>query len=71
MNTRLAQETNAADDLRERFERSQAELETLRKKTHRDTPLSDGVQQTGKLSPSSTRHDAVPSSVREEMAGLK
>ncbi len=57
--------------MRERFERCQAELETLRKKIHRDTPVSDSVQQAGKLSPSSTRHDSVPSSVREEMAGLK
>lgn len=71
LHTRFAQETNAAADLRERFERSQAELETLRKKAHRDAPISDGVQQTGKLSPSSTRHDSIPSSVREEMAGLK
>jgi hypothetical protein len=71
LNARVTQETNAAADLLERFERSQAELEMLRKKTHRDAPLSDSVQQTGKLSPSSTRHDAVPSSVREEMAGLK
>lgn len=62
---------NAAADLRERFERSQAELETLRKKAHRDTTLSDSVQQTGKVSPSSSRHDAVSSSIREEMAGLK
>ena len=71
LHARFAQETNAAADLRERFERSQAELETLRKKAHRDAPVSDGGQQTGKLSPSSTRHDSIPSSVREEMAGLK
>ncbi|KAI0278516.1 hypothetical protein BGY98DRAFT_1096749 [Russula aff. rugulosa BPL654] len=71
LHARFVQETNAAADLRERFERSQAELETLRKKVHRDTPVSDGVQQTGKLSPSSTRHDSIPSSVREELAGLK
>jgi hypothetical protein len=57
---------NAAAELRERLERSQAELETMRKKSHRDTPLSDSLQQAGKPSPSS-----VPSSVREEMAGLK
>lgn len=57
---------NAATDLRERLERSQAELETIRKKAHRDTSQSDSLQQAGKPSPSS-----VPSSVREEMAGLK
>ncbi|KAH9957889.1 hypothetical protein BC827DRAFT_1137068 [Russula dissimulans] len=64
-------ETHAAADLRERLERSQVELETMRKKTHRDASVSDSLQPTGKLSPSSTRHDSVPTSVREEIAGLK
>jgi len=71
LEAKLLEETHATTDLRERLERSQAELETMRKKTHRDASVSDGLQQTGKLSPSSTRHDSVPTSVREEIAGLK
>jgi hypothetical protein len=58
-------------DLRERLERSQEELETMRKRAHRDMPVSDSLQQTGKLSPSSMRHDSIPNLVRDEMAGLK
>ena len=67
---KLAAETKTVVDLRERLDRSLAELETARKKAHRDAPISDS-QQTGKLSPSSTRHESIPSSVREELAGLK
>lgn len=71
LRAKLVEGTNAAADLRERLERSQEELETMRKKAHRDVPLSDSLQQSGKLSPSSTRHDSIPSSIRDEMAGLK
>jgi hypothetical protein len=71
LRAKLVEGTNAAADLRERLERSQEELETMRKKAHRDVPLSDSLQQSGKLSPSSTRHDSIPSLVRDEMAGLK
>ena len=66
----LAEETKTIVDLRERLDRSLAELETARKKAHRDAPISDG-QQTGKLSSSSTRHESIPSSIRDELAGLK
>ncbi|KAI9509749.1 hypothetical protein F5148DRAFT_1374978 [Russula earlei] len=71
LQAKLVEETHATANLRERLERSQAELETMRNKTYRDTPVSDSFQQSGKLSPSSMRHDPVPNSVREEMAGLK
>ena len=71
MRAKLVEEANTAVDLRERLERSQQELETMRKRAHRDVPVPDSLQQTGKLSPSSTRHDSIPSSVRDEMAGLK
>lgn len=70
LQAKLAEEAKTVVDLRERLDRSMSELETARKKAHRDAPISDG-QQTGKLSPSSTRHDSIPSSVREELAGLK
>ncbi|KAI0305786.1 hypothetical protein B0F90DRAFT_1107560 [Multifurca ochricompacta] len=71
LRAKLAEEINVARDLRERLEHNQVELETMRKKAHRDAPVSDGLQQSGKLSPSSMRHDSIPSSVREEIAGLK
>ncbi|KAH9176435.1 hypothetical protein EDB89DRAFT_2112828 [Lactarius sanguifluus] len=61
---KLTEESKTVVDLRERLDRSLAELETARKKAHRDTP-------PGKSSPSSTRHESIPSSVREELAGLK
>ncbi|KAH9001990.1 hypothetical protein EDB86DRAFT_3063524 [Lactarius hatsudake] len=68
---KLTEETKTVVDLRERLDRSLAELETARKKAHRDAPVSDSLQQAGKPSPSSTRHESIPSSVREELAGLK
>ncbi|KAH9048365.1 hypothetical protein EDB84DRAFT_1457717 [Lactarius hengduanensis] len=68
---KLTEETKAVVDLRERLDRSLAELETARKKAHRDVPVSDSLQQAGKPSPSSIRHESIPSSVREELAGLK
>ena len=70
LQAKLAEETKSVVDLRERLDRSLAELETARKKVHRDAPISDS-QQTGRLSQSSTRHESIPSSVREELAGLK
>jgi hypothetical protein len=70
LQAKLAEETKTVVDLRERLDRGLAELETARKKAHRDAPISDG-QQTGKFSPSSARHESIPSSVREELAGLK
>jgi len=71
LQAKLTEETKTIVDLRERLDRSLAELETTRKKAHRDTPVSDSLQQAGKLSLSSTRHESIPSSVREELAGLK
>ncbi|KAH9083415.1 hypothetical protein EDB83DRAFT_2511738 [Lactarius deliciosus] len=68
---KLTEETKTVVDLRERLDRSLAELETARKKAHRDVPVSDSLQQAGKPSPSSTRHESIPSSAREELAGLK
>ena len=70
MQAKLAEEAKTVADLRERLDRSLSELETARKKAHRDASISDG-QQIGKPSPSSTRHESIPSSVREELAGLK
>ncbi|KAI9437750.1 hypothetical protein H4582DRAFT_1957334 [Lactarius indigo] len=71
LQTKLIEETKTVVDLQERLDRSLTELETTRKKAHRDTPVSDSLQQAGKPSPSSTRHESIPSSVREELAGLK
>jgi hypothetical protein len=71
LRAKLTDETKTVVDLRERLDRSLAELETARKKAHRDAPVSDSLQQAGKLSLSSTRHESIPSSVRDELAGLK
>lgn len=71
LRAKLTEETKTVVDLRERLDRSLAELEAARKKAHRDAPVSDGLQQADKRSPSSTRHESIPSSIRDELAGLK
>ncbi|KAI0266879.1 hypothetical protein BC834DRAFT_873993 [Gloeopeniophorella convolvens] len=70
LRAQLTEELNTVSELRQRLEASQAEVETLRKKANRDTPV-DSLQQAGKTSPSTMRHDPIPNSIREEMAGLK
>ncbi|KAI0051630.1 hypothetical protein FA95DRAFT_243872 [Auriscalpium vulgare] len=70
LEVRLRDEQNLVIELRERLDRSHAELESTRKKANRETPLPNGASEMKRTpSSSSSRHES--SAVREELAGLK